>query len=65
MFNISMCLLYHNIIIRKKLRFITIFIFISIQLQLSQPKDKLTDEEIIPYLTVSIIYHINCSIHYE
>lgn len=55
MFNISMCLLYHNIIIRKKLRFITIFIFISIQLQLSQPKDKLTDEEIIPYLTVSII----------
>lgn len=50
-----MCLLYHNIIIRKKLRFITIFIFISIQLQLSQPKDKLTDEEIIPYLTVSII----------
>lgn len=34
--------------------FILNFTSNSIQLQLSQPKDKLTEEEVTPYLTVSI-----------
>lgn len=37
---------------------ITNFVFNSTQLQLSQPKDKLTDEELKPYLTVSIFIFI-------
>lgn len=38
--------IHYNIIFR---------FFYSTQLQLSQPRDKLTDEEINPYVTVSII----------
>lgn len=36
----------------------------SVQLQLSQPKDKLIDEEVKPYLTVSIITLFHFSTEY-
>lgn len=42
----------------KRFNFIVYYSFL---LQKSQPKDKLTDEEIVPYLNVRyrLLYHLN------